>query len=124
MKIKEIRVYNRSYDLALEIHKYFIKQDINKRFIYDLIDQLLRSTKSIPANIAEGYGKRESQKDFVRFLWIAVGSKGESLVHLEFLKDLKFLDENNHKKFTNELEEIGKMLFGMIDKIKVNSKNK
>lgn len=114
---RDLKIYDRSYKLAIEIHKYFTNKNLNKNFAYDLIDQVLRSSRTIPANIAEGFGKKKFKKDFIRYLWIAIGSKDETLVHLDFLKDLKYLDENTHKVFCNELDELGKMLFSLTEKI-------
>lgn len=114
---RDLQIYDRSYKLAIEIHNYFTDKNLNKNFIYDLINQILRSSRSIPANIAEGYGKKKFKKDFVRFLWIAIGSKDETLVHLDFLKDLNYLDSKTHKKFSTELDELGKMLFKLTEKI-------
>lgn len=109
---KKLNVYNKSYNLALLIHKYLIDKN-NIKYSYDLFDQILRSTKSIPTNIAEGFGRRNSKKEYVRFLWIAIGSKDETQVHLDFLKDLKILDEKSYQSFSNELQEIGKMLYSL-----------
>lgn len=114
---RDLQIYDRSYKLAIEIHNHFTDKNLNKNFIYDLIGQILRSSRSIPANIAEGYGKKKFKKDFVRFLWIAIGSKDETLVHLDFLKDLNYLDIKTHKKFSTELDELGKMLFKLTEKI-------
>lgn len=117
---KNLEVYSKSYNIAIQIHKYFTNKNLDKKFAYDLIDQVLRSSRSIPANIAEGYGRREFQKELSRFLWIAVGSKDETLVHLDFLKDLNYLDEKNYELFSKELDEIGKMMYGLIKRIKIS----
>lgn len=114
---KKLDIYNKSYNLALEIHKYLVNKN-NIKYSYNLFDQILRSSKSIPTNIAEGTGRRNSSKEYVRFLWIAIGSKDETQVHLDFLKDLKILDEENYKKFSQELQIIGKMLYKFVIKVK------
>lgn len=120
---KNIEVYKKSYNIAIQIHKHFTNKNLDKKYAYDLVDQVLRSSRSIPANIAEGYGRKEFQKELARFLWTAVGSKDETIVHLDFLKDLNYMDSKTHLEFTTELENIGKMLYGFIKKINENIKS-
>lgn len=114
---KKLDIYNRSYNLALEIHKYLVNKN-NIKYSYNLFDQILRSSKSIPTNIAEGSGRRNSSKEYVRFLWMAIGSKDETQVHLDFLKDLNILDLKTYQNFSDELQIIGKMLYKLVIKIK------
>lgn len=73
-----------------------------------LTNQLRRASVSIPSNIAEG-SSRSSNKDFVRFLRIALGSAYEIETQLLIAYDLKFLSKENLHKLTIELEEIIKM---------------
>ena len=87
---EKLEVFKISYIVALHVHKMSLK--LPKEIQFDLADQVRRASRSIPTNIAEGYGKRISQKDFKRFLWIAVGSKDEMIVHLNFLKDLGYVN--------------------------------
>ena len=75
---KELEIYKRSYKLALSLHKITINFPETER--YDLISQIRRCSKSIPTNIAEGYG-RKSKEDFKRFLKISLGSCNELQVH-------------------------------------------
>ena len=60
---KKLEIYKRSYMVALELHEITKKFPEEER--YDLTSQIRRASKSIPTNIAEGYG-RKSKEDFRR----------------------------------------------------------
>ena len=112
---KELEIYKRSYKLALELHKITINFPEMER--YDLVSQIRRCSKSIPTNIAEGYGRR-SKEDFKRFLKISLGSCNELQVHLEFSKDLGYINNGVYNKLSKENDEIGKMINVTIQKWK------
>ena len=77
---------------------------------------------SIPQNIAEGYVKRRSQREFKRFLEMAIGSSNEVSVLLDFAKDLGYISRERHEKASLEYEEISKMLNVFIKKVEEQSK--
>lgn len=85
---KDLEVYTESYELAVAINKAILRLPSCEK--YDLVDQMRRASKSIPTNIAEGYAKRLSEKEFKRYLLSAVGSCNEMTVHVCFAKDLGF----------------------------------
>lgn len=68
----------------LAVHKLALAFPDYKR--YALADQIRRASKSVPTNIAEGYGRRKSAKEFKHFLSIALGSANEMTVHLEIVR--------------------------------------
>ena len=103
---KDLRVYQRSYEIALEIHRITAKFPVQER--RELGNQLRRAATSVPINIAEGYGRKRSPEDFKRFLVIALGSNNEVNVILDLGKDLGYLQEDQHKKLAQENTEIGK----------------
>ena len=74
--------------------------------------QLLRSTFSIQANIAEGSSKR-SDREFARYVRIALGSSTESANHLILLRDLGVLDASSFTALDSSLGEVGRMLSGL-----------
>lgn len=89
---KDLEVYKESYDLAILVNKA-----VNKLPLYeknDLSSQLRRASKSIPANIAEGWAKRRFSKEFTHHLEVALGSCNEMEVHLSMARDLSFLEED------------------------------
>ena len=83
---------------------------------YELGAQLRRAALSIPANIAEGYGKKDATKDFKRFLKIALGSNNEVKVMLEFAKDLGYVETSRYTDFHVRYEELGKQVYSLINK--------
>ena len=103
---KDLRIYQRSYELALEIHKITVKFPVQER--RELGSQLRRAATSVPINIAEGYGRKRSPEDFRRFLVIALGSNNEVSVILDLVRDLGYLQEEIHLKLARENTEIGK----------------
>ena len=112
MPYHRLDVFRKAYDLALEIHKLSLR--FPKIEQYELAQQLRRSSKSIPANIAEGMGRQASPADVARFIRMAIGSCDESRVWLEFARDLEYIDANTQKNYDNRYNEIGRMLQGVI----------
>jgi len=74
--------------------------------------QLLRSTFSIQANVAEGSSKK-SDKEFARYVRIALGSTTESANHLILMHDLELMDDARFNFLDARLDEVGKMLSGL-----------
>ncbi len=104
-------VFQRAYKLSLEIHRRSLKfPEIEQ---YGLADQMRRASKSIPANLAEGYGKRSSQAEFNRYISMAIGSADEMRVWLCYCFDLGYIDEQNWLAWKAEYIEIVKMLSGL-----------
>src|SRR5574341_400788 len=103
---RDLRVYQRSFELALEIHKATQKFPAYERI--ELGSQLRRAAMSIPLNIAEGYGRKRFPEDFKRFLVMALGSCNEVSVQLDFVHKLKYLDDAAWTYFQKEYTEVGK----------------
>ena len=116
MKVYELRVYKRAYKIALDIHK--LTQQFPKIEQYGgIADQMRRSSKSIVANIVEGYAKQNFYKaDFQRMLIYSLSSCDETQLWLEMSKDLGYIEEQLYKTLYQELDEIGKMLYSFIKK--------
>ena len=111
---RDLQVYERSYRAALGM--YQVARKMPKDELFGLSSQVKRAATSIPLNIAEGYGKRESGAEFKRFLLMAIGSCDEMKVLLDFMKDLGFIDRGVHSKYQQEYDEIGRMLMVLRNK--------
>ena len=113
---KDLRIYQNSYKLALEIHKTV--QNLPKEERYEISSQIKRAALSIPLNIAEGYGKKSSKRDFKRFLSIALGSCNETLVLIDFIKDLNYISEKEHREYIERYTRVGRQIYTLIEKWK------
>ena len=76
------------------------------------VSQIKRSAVSIPSNIAEGSG-RNSDKDFKRFLDVALGSSFELETQLIIAQKLNYLDEWDFSNLNKQLDEVQKMIIGL-----------
>ena len=109
---KDLDVYQRSYKLALDIHRLsFTLPEVEK---YELRSQLRRAAVSIPLNIAEGYGRKDSKAEFRHFLRNALGSCNEVQVLLNMIKDLGYIQEEIYTEFAPSYEIAGKQLNKLI----------
>lgn len=115
---RQLMVWEKAHRLTLLI--YEITKKYPKDELFGLTSQTKRACSSIPANIAEGCGKR-TDADFARFLQISFGSACELEYHLLLAYDLKILDLSNYKKLENLLLEVKKMLASLIKKLQTNS---
>lgn len=112
---KNYKVWQRSHKLVLKIYEATLS--FPKQEQYNLVSQINRATVSIPTNIAEGCG-RETQKELIRFLYIASGSAHELEYLILLSGELNYIKEENTQGLLNEIDEIKKMLFPLIRTIK------
>jgi len=110
---KSLRVYQLAYQLAMEI--FHLSKEFPPEERYSLTDQIRRSSRSVPANIAEGYRKRQYPKAFVLKMADADGEATEITVWLDMAKDCEYLRTADYQRLTNGYEEVGKMLGNMIN---------
>ncbi len=101
----------------MDVHRKSLTfPDIEQRA---LADQLRRASKSICANLAEGFGRQgTAPADFRRYVIMAIGSADEMRVWLRYCVDLGYIDEAAWTRWRNEYEEIAKMLQGLAKSIK------
>ncbi len=105
-KFKELGIWKKSRLFCSQIYNETASFPQEEKF--GLTNQLRRASVSIPSNIAEG-SSRSSNKDFARFLEIAIGSAYEVETQLLISADLGFLNQDKVKELTDLLEEIIKM---------------
>lgn len=109
---EDLQVFKRSYAISLEVHRTSLTMPKMEQFA--LADQMRRASKSICANIAEGFGRqRSSSAEFRRFLSIAVGSCDEMQVWARYSADLGYIADDTLAKWKVEYAEIAKMLRGL-----------
>lgn len=111
---KKFLVWEKSHQLTLDVYKNMTS--FPKEELFGLISQMKRSSSSIPTNIAEGCG-RSSDKDFCRFLYISFGSANELEYQILLSIDLNFIDSEKGQNLLIQVEEIKKMLNGLITKL-------
>lgn len=108
---KDLDVWRKSIDFVTMVYK--TTGNFPKEELYGLTSQLRRAAVSIPSNIAEG-SARKSNKEFIQFLYIALGSTVEIETQLIISKNLMFIDEASFVEMDKERNEIGRMLVGLI----------
>lgn len=102
---RDLEIYNLSYDLAIKIHAMSLK--LPKYEMYEEGSQIRRSSKGITSCIVEGYGRRKYKADFIKFLVYAHASCDETILHLNFVKDIHELDEKEIGFFFDAYNELG-----------------
>ena len=110
---RDLRVYQLSYSLAIEI--FHLSKKFPKEEIYSLTDQIRRSSRSFAVNIAEGYRKRQYLKVFVNKLSDSDGEATETQVWLDFAFDCGYLLRGDYERLVSKYEEVGRMLGSMIN---------
>jgi four helix bundle protein len=109
---RDLKVYQLAYKLAMDI--FNTSNSFPKEEKYSLTDQIRRSSRSIAANIAEGFRKRQYPKMFVSKLADADGEATETQVWLDFARDCEYLSPKLHAELIKGHEDVGKMLGSMI----------
>ena len=111
---KDLEVYTKSYDLVLEVYEATASYPPEER--YGMTSQVRRAAISIPANIAEGYGKLESAAEFKRYLRMALGSCNEIEVLLNLSSDLGYLERETAKELVERYIVVQKKLYNLAQK--------
>lgn len=115
---KELKVWQKSHNLTLA--GYRATETFPKQEVYGLTSQIRRASSSIPANIAEGCG-RKGEAELARFLQIAIGSASELEYHLLLSHDLKLLKTSDYQLLESEVVDVKRMLTSFIQKLKTDS---
>lgn len=111
---QDLLVWQKAMDLVVECYRLTQRFPANE--LYGLTSQIRRAAVSVPANIAEGFGRWHS-KDFVRFLLNANGSLKEVETHLLISERLNFLQQPEMQKAMGLSEELGRMLAALRQKL-------
>lgn len=108
---RSLNIWQAGKKLAVRIYKQTNKDPFVRDF--SLKDQVRRSAVSIPSNIAEG-DERGTNKDCIRFFYIAKGSLAELETQLEIAHEIGYLQKDVLDEFLKECRHIGQMLGSLI----------
>ena len=114
-KLEEIKAWQEARELVKEIYSATSKGKFAKDF--SLRDQIRRASVSVMSNVAEGYA-RSSDKEFARFLGIALGSTAEVQSQLYVARDLKYITNNDFDSLYNRCAKTAKLITGFINYLK------
>ena len=104
---KELNVWKEAKDFSISVYK--VTMNFPKSEVYGITSQINRAAVSISSNIAEGAG-RNSNKDFARFVHIALGSSFELETQLIIALELNFIEQSSYNSLIEKLNKIQKML--------------
>lgn len=111
-RFEDLLMWQKSQDLAVEVYQIFSKiKDLGFK------DQITRASVSISNNIAEGFD-RQSNADFKRFLYFALGSNSELRSMLYLSRRLEYTDQDKSKELIKNTNEVSKMLYAFIKSMK------
>ncbi|MBT8357076.1 MAG: four helix bundle protein [Deltaproteobacteria bacterium] len=117
---RELKVWQKSYELCLEIYRITAK--FPKEEKYGLTSQIRRSVVSIPSNIAEGYG-RKTTLDYTRMLYISYGSVCELETQILLAGDLDIIEKSELSTLKKDIAEIERMLKALIKSLENKHSN-
>jgi four helix bundle protein len=116
---RELRVYQEAFELALAV--YVRARRFPPKESAVVVSQLRRAALSVALNVAEGYGRRVSQKDFTHFVTLAIGSVNETEVLLDFALRLEYLSKAEHAEFIDKYTVLLRRLKALFTKLRQNS---
>jgi four helix bundle protein len=112
---RDLLVWQKGIDLV--VVSYRATAAFPREETYGLVSQIRRAASSIPANIAEGYG-RGTRKEYVQFLMVAQGSLKELETHFIVSEKLAYLTSAQAERLLSLTDELGRMLGALIRKLK------
>ena len=110
---RDLEVYKIAYKTAIEIFE--LSKSFSQEELYALTIQIRKSSRSVPANIAEAFRKRRYEKAFVAKLSDSEGEASETQNWLDFSLDHGYISRAKHSELDNRYEQILKMLVTMIN---------
>ena len=110
---EDIEAYQRAMALLAPVHRLALTLPEYER--YELASQIRRASKSIPANVAEGYGKKRSVRHFKAFLDNALGSANEVIVHLKIAGALDYASSDEVSELVDGYTIVAKQLHMLIE---------
>jgi four helix bundle protein len=109
---EDLAVFRRAYRVSLEVHRASLEFPRTEQWA--LADQIRRASKSVCANLVEGFGRQAwSKSEFRRFLMMATGSADEMQVWTMYCRDLGYIGADVAERWQNEYREIARMVQGL-----------
>ncbi|MGD8452278.1 MAG: four helix bundle protein [Phycisphaerae bacterium] len=111
---RELKVWQKAHELTLAVYR--ATAAFPREELYGIVSQIRRAASSIPANLAEGRCRR-TDRDFGRFVGIALGSASEVEYHVLLARDLEFLEPAAYGRLSEQVEEVKRMLSALYDRL-------
>ena len=105
---RDLEIYQLSRALAMRIH--YMSLRLPKYEQYEEGSQISKSSKGISSCIAEGYGRRRYKNEFIKFLVYAQASCDETEVHLDFIHESGYLNDNDYDTLVDENDKLGRKI--------------
>jgi four helix bundle protein len=117
---QDLAIWKKAMELVVQV--YHLTRHFPREEMHGLTSQMRRAAVSIPTNIAEGWG-RGSRKEYIQFLRIARGSLLELETLLAISRSLRYLNQEDMQTTLALVEEISRMLSGLIASLKKGMRN-
>ena len=117
-RFEDLEIWKEGMRISVTIYK--IMQNCKD---FGLKEQMQRASVSIPSNIAEGF-ERQTNKEFIQFLYIAKGSCGELRTQLYIAKELKVITDDDFTNLLSKLLKLSSMISNFIKSRKINFNNR
>ena len=114
MSYKDLIFYQKSFALCLKVYK--VAGNFPGSELYGLTSQIRRAAVSIPSNIAEGQ-RRGNTKEFIQFLYIALGSCAELETQISLSIELKFIKPDDGKSLLEDVDEVNRLIYRTIQSL-------
>ncbi len=108
---RKLKVFDKAH--ALMVHTHRVAKGIRHSRDKGLQSQMIRAAQSIPTNIVEGR-RQKTDKQFGRFLWIALNSATELEYHVTAARDIEVISDADSDSIQSETVEVRKMLYGLL----------
>lgn len=118
---KDLEVYKIAHTLGVRLHQFTL--ELPKIEQYEAGSQLRRSSKSMSANIVEGFGRRRYKAEFIRFLVFAHSSCNETIEWMEYIRDCYPDLDNSVAEILEKLDELGRKLNSFIRAVEKDHKS-
>jgi four helix bundle protein len=114
---RDLEVYQMSHKMGVALHKFSLA--LPKHEMYECGSQMRRASKSISANIVEGYGRRRYKAEFIKFLVYSHSSCDETVEWLEYIKDCYVEHQEKAVLFLKDMEVVGRKLSKFIEAVEL-----